>query len=256
MKAKPLFIMGNKRSGTSLLTEILNMHPEVYVSYESDVIWLTYQRMVGKEFVHYPYDSAEGMDNSLLYLTDALKEEITDVESRFYELQHIIKDNTAWAKHKVWDNLKYIGDKKPGQHADPVLCNFIATNFKEPRFLHIIRHPKSSVYSMRTKGERGFKGAPDFWSMPVDQILKYWVKFEQWVLEAKKKHTVFTIRFEDLISSPMVICKCIFDFLKLDVPQSEIYKKGFNNPNSKYADKPLEITKEAKEIMEVYEYRE
>jgi LPS sulfotransferase NodH len=42
-RPRPLFIMGNKRSGSTLVTDLLNAHPRVFVSHESDVAWLLYQ---------------------------------------------------------------------------------------------------------------------------------------------------------------------------------------------------------------------
>ena len=36
---RPLFLVGNKRSGTSHLVRLLNLHPQVFVSHESDIVW-------------------------------------------------------------------------------------------------------------------------------------------------------------------------------------------------------------------------
>ena len=40
---RPLFIIGNKRSGTSQLVRILNLHPEIFIAHESDIIWILHQ---------------------------------------------------------------------------------------------------------------------------------------------------------------------------------------------------------------------
>jgi len=34
---RPLFLVGNKRSGTSQLVRLLNLHPKIFVAHESDV---------------------------------------------------------------------------------------------------------------------------------------------------------------------------------------------------------------------------
>ena len=39
----PLFIIGNKRWGTSQLVRMLNLHPLMFVSDESDISWILYQ---------------------------------------------------------------------------------------------------------------------------------------------------------------------------------------------------------------------
>ena len=39
-RPKPLFIMGNKRSGSTLMADLLNSHANVFVSHESDIAWI------------------------------------------------------------------------------------------------------------------------------------------------------------------------------------------------------------------------
>jgi hypothetical protein len=43
----PLFIVGNKRSETSQLVRILNLHPQVFEYHESDISWILYQFYIG-----------------------------------------------------------------------------------------------------------------------------------------------------------------------------------------------------------------
>ena len=35
-RPKPLFVMGNKRSGTTVLANLLNAHPRVFLPHEAD----------------------------------------------------------------------------------------------------------------------------------------------------------------------------------------------------------------------------
>ena len=72
-RPSPLFVRGNKRSGTSLLCKILNTHPGMYISFESDVIWIIWQMMRGKEeFSRYPWDGDVGLKNTLEYIAPHL----------------------------------------------------------------------------------------------------------------------------------------------------------------------------------------
>ena len=48
---KTVFVVGNKRSGTSLLVRLLNAHPGVYVSHESDILC---RRIVDNMAARYP----------------------------------------------------------------------------------------------------------------------------------------------------------------------------------------------------------
>jgi hypothetical protein len=58
---RPLFIIGNKRSGTSQLLRVLNLHPRVFVSHESDIAWILYQFHRGQPFRGHAWDSDRGM---------------------------------------------------------------------------------------------------------------------------------------------------------------------------------------------------
>src|SRR3954454_6758131 len=62
-----LFFVGNKRSGTSLLVELLNFHPDVFVTPESDIVWILYQMRGGwpETFQCYPWDGPAGMNRTL-----------------------------------------------------------------------------------------------------------------------------------------------------------------------------------------------
>lgn len=46
-RPRPLFIIGNKRSGSTLMTDLPNVHPRVFVSHESDIAWILYQAREG-----------------------------------------------------------------------------------------------------------------------------------------------------------------------------------------------------------------
>ncbi|MBA3483982.1 MAG: sulfotransferase, partial [Pirellulales bacterium] len=54
--------MGNKRSGSTLLVNMLNEHPEVCVTHESDIIWTLYQCRHGmpKQFRSFELDAPRG----------------------------------------------------------------------------------------------------------------------------------------------------------------------------------------------------
>ena len=45
---RPLFVIGSKRSGSTLTVHLLNTHPEVFVTHESDIAWLLYQYRNGR----------------------------------------------------------------------------------------------------------------------------------------------------------------------------------------------------------------
>jgi len=58
-RPKPLFVIGSKRSGSTLMANLLNAHPRVFVSHESDILWILYQARNGPpaRYVRHPLDS-------------------------------------------------------------------------------------------------------------------------------------------------------------------------------------------------------
>src|SRR5947209_8001096 len=61
---RQVFLMGNKRSGTSLLVRLLNLHPEVFASHESDILWILFQarKEWPEKFECHPWDGPLGMN--------------------------------------------------------------------------------------------------------------------------------------------------------------------------------------------------
>ena len=59
-RPKPLFIMGNKRSGSTLMTDLLNSHANVFVSHESDIAWILYQARAGRPARYQTHTLAAG----------------------------------------------------------------------------------------------------------------------------------------------------------------------------------------------------
>ena len=252
---RPIFVLGNKRSGTSLLTGLINYHPQVFLSYETDAVWMLYQLYRGETLRRYEWDGRVGLDNTigwcgshiLRYSTPGYFTEHT-VADAFYETQLHLMAHTKWAADKRPEDLLWIGDKKPVQYADPKIHGFIREHFDDPLFIHIIRHPHASVGSMKRRG-----GPPPFWKAPPAEVLKRWVQHERWVLEAKERGArIISLRFESLIADPVTECRLVFDALGLETPAAQIEAKDFNNPNTRYRDLPLVLTAEAKEIMKEY----
>jgi len=54
---KAVFIVGNKRSGSTQLMALLNLHPNIFVSNESDIIWILYRFHNNQDIVPYPWDT-------------------------------------------------------------------------------------------------------------------------------------------------------------------------------------------------------
>lgn len=249
-----LFIMGNKRSGTTLITDLLNSHSDVFVSHEADIAWILFQARNGRP-AHYethPLDSRLMLDSTLKSCRRILKQTLSneprhdEIVEAFYRCQtrlmheylrpsikqrlkrvaKIVGKRPTLARvlralkqnpellHK--NDLAWIGDKKHAQHLDPTVRQFLQEQFPEARYIHVIRHPRSVVAST-VEAARTWSQTPEYFKGITAQILEQWAIHEEWVLQAKQREdsAILTVKLEDLWSNPIEIMTDVLDFLAL-----------------------------------------
>jgi len=218
---KFLFIVGNKRSGTSQLVRILNKHPGIFVSHESDIVWILHQFHSGQSLhAHHPWDSSRGMNLTLDTCGHLLRPELNPAEN-FKRVQLcVMKNGNPWMPPSEKKDIKWLGDKKPFQHADPRLWPFIRDHFPGAHFLHIVRHPFAVAESSNK-----FNQTPDgdFWEgLSLEEKVEKWTFHEQQVewLRRQKDVSLHTLRYEDFCRHTSRELSKIFRFLKLPVPSN------------------------------------
>lgn len=259
---RPLFLIGNKRSGTSHLTRLLNLHPDVFVTHESDAIWLLYQWARNEGFRCYPWDGPAGMEATLAVCADLLTtppggETARSVPDLFEAMQRrLMAVGSAVQQPYPEKQPTWIGDKKPAQQADPVIHRFIEAHLPGARYVHLIRHPKAVVASMRRAG-RTWAKVP-YWRSSPAAILERWATHERWVLAVKAAapERVLTTRFEDLTQTPADELRRILAFLELDEsPATASATAGTHAaPNDKYDNVTLALDEPARALMRQYGY--
>jgi hypothetical protein len=265
---KPLFMMGNKRSGTSLLVTLLNLHPDVFITHETDSVWILYQarNVRPSQYRCYPWDGPLGMNATLQtchhmlqsYLYGA-SEEGAIAETFFRVQEHLMRCGSAIQRPYQKNSLAWVGDKKPVQHADPELRSFLRTHFPNARYIHIVRDPRAVVASMIEAAKQWKQGVPQYWKTTPQHILERWAIHEEWVLQAKSLETspIHTLRLEDLCKEPVQTMAELFDFLEVETPPgiTEPIRELTNPiPNRKYESFSLPILPRAARIMQCYSY--
>ena len=222
---RPLFIIGNKRSGTSQLVRVLNLHPQVFISHESDIAWILYQFYHNLAFRAHVWDSDRGMRTTLEAAENLLRPESSPLEN-FIAIQTLVMRNgSPWLPAQNKTGLRWLGDKKPMQHTDPDLLQFMLDHFPDARFLHIVRHPFEVVES----SDR-FNQTPDgdFWlDLSTEEKIERWAFHESQVLQLKQDFPgrVYSLRYEDLCRNTEQELIGIFGFLEL-VPETLLLKKA------------------------------
>lgn len=252
---RTVFISGNKRSGTSQLVRMLNLHPHVFISHESDVIWILHQFYQNKPFESYPWDSPRGMDITVRQCGHVLNKEKSPQEN-FFALQHcMMQKGNPWLSPLSKKDLLWIGDKKPFQHTDPQLLAFILEMFPDARFIHMVRHP----FAVAESSERFNKTIDgDFWiDLTLEQKVERWTYHEKSVSKLKLSKTakVIDVRYEDLCREPVKELTRIFTFLDLDIDEN-LLKRAQRDTRCILRNVPaIPCSRETTSMMEEYGYK-
>jgi hypothetical protein len=215
---KAVFIIGNKRSGSTQLMHLLNIHPNIFVSNESDILWILYRFHNNLDIVPYPWDTPIGMNRTLEEYRERLSKDKTPFENFLTLQKSIMEKGVAKMKPMHKENLLWIGDQKPFQQIDPDIMPFLKENFPEAKFLHLIRHPFPVV-----KSSQVFVG--ELWrGMPSEEILQRWTMHEEWVELEKNKEEVpiLDVKYEDIISHTQREMVRMFDFLGVEYDKATL----------------------------------
>lgn len=236
----PFFFVGNVRSGTSLMVRLLNKHPEVYASHESDVCWILYQY-----FTHGCLkDKSFGGQKALNFTMKHCKKYIDlnkSVRENYEKMQtKLMRKGSLWLA-PMKKKPKYIGDKTPNNFVVyDDYTSFVRESFSDAVYLHIVRHPRDFVASVlnRHREHSVFGATPG-------EILAWWVMAERKVIEMKASLDITTIRYKDIGGKTSETMNALF--WHWDLPQIKL-------PNEfvKVHDYSLKLTQNATEIVERY----
>jgi hypothetical protein len=208
LTADPIIVYGAPRSGTTYLQQILNAHPEVFISDETRVFaWL--------------FQAAE-----MLPLDERLV--VTNRDQFMDELRAVLPGSIRDFYRSLAPNARYWGDKNP-HYADlnNGLClETVAYLYPGSRFIHIIRDGRDVAASILRKthptGERWmpkFRGAHYTWMSIVDRGSA----FGRWV----DPNRCLELRYESLVADDLSVSEEIFEFLGIDFHQDVVsFLKG------------------------------
>jgi sulfotransferase len=204
------FMAGLPRSGSTVLSAILNQHPQIYSSPQTDLLELMYT-------LENKIPTLESYRANLLF--DSYQSAISSLPDSFYQSipkPVVIDKNRAWGTPYNWDNLSsYLNpDGKVILTMRPileVLASFlkVAQKTEEETGLAPFYNPDLWVSSYRTKADA-----------QVDNLMALNGKIDQAIFSIAnliKNHRdkVHLVWFDDLLSSPKQTLKSIYDFLEM-----------------------------------------
>lgn len=251
---RPLFIVGNKRSGTSHLVRLLNLHPQVFVSHESDVVWALYLLSQDLPFRSHPWDSDRGLLHTLESCGDLFRKDRTPWQNLLAIQQRLMERGTPFLPAQIKGELLWIGDKKPFQHGDPQLVGFILENFPDAHFLHIVRHPFSVAVSSDRFNE---KRNGDFWlGITLEEKVERWTFHERHALSLREKlpGRVHDLRYEDLCERTAEELSRIFAFLQLPTDTAILAEAAQQTRSAAQRVSAIPCSSETRRTAESYGY--
>jgi len=221
---KPLFIIGNPRSGTSMLRLMLSAHSKIMIAPESGFLMWWYNK-----YKHWNKDWNNSMLNEFIIdLFNSRRFEFWSMSKedlKAFILKHQPSDY-AYLNYLIY--LKYaINMNNPdikiwGDKNNHYLSHIAELNVLYPnaRFLHIVRDGRdvATSYKKLFKIKNKVRLAPN---LPADisVVAKQWSNNIQTICESLKKlpqNRVAQVRYEDLVLNPITNLKVICQFLNLE----------------------------------------
>jgi hypothetical protein len=194
----PIIVYGAPRSGTTYLEQILNAHPEFFISHETRIFgWLNQAVAV------LPNDDRFVLNERRAFV-ERLRAELPPVIRAFYR-------NLA-------PEVRYWGDKNPHYAAryNAGSLDVVAELFPRSRFVHIVRDGRDVVSSLLRKRDedgrpwvKNFEQAHQVWTVHVENGSSFGRKLPS--------NRYFEIRYEDLVADDVAMARELFGFLGLEL---------------------------------------
>lgn len=222
VRLDPVFVIGYKRSGTTMTRLMLNRHPELFIPRESEYFQKVPVHYGNK--IHQP----EEVQEILSTLPKDTYKSLID-EEYFYQL---LKENLPGGNdillaclyqscipRKEGNKIRW-GDKKP-QHWQFVYG--LRQWYPQSQFLHIVRDPRDVICSIENYEKKGIELTRKnfFWQYFPSHVIYAWQ--QNFAFQAMKKQgeilgnkRYLKIKYEELVANPDSNLQNICDFLQLD----------------------------------------
>jgi hypothetical protein len=191
----PFVVFGAPRSGTTYLEQVLNAHPEVFISHETRVFAWLHRALAstGNELL---------VGNERELFVEHLRAVLPEAMRDFYR--------------RLAPGVRYWGDKNP-HYTDPRVVgslDLVADLFPRALFVHLIRDGRDVVASLvrkrRPNGRRWatFEEAHDIWNSHV--------RVGRAFGERLPRDRYLELRYETLVADDVAVAATVFRFLGVE----------------------------------------
>ena len=136
----PIFVVGTGRSGTTLLRMMLNAHSKIYLTHEASFYLMPVRKKKPEEWFRL---YCKSYSFRLLKINpDEILKELSTMEGQ--------KDKTDAFKATMKCKARHYGKSRYGDKTplNSMHLKKIFSDFEDPRVIHIVRDPRSTVASL------------------------------------------------------------------------------------------------------------
>lgn len=236
-----IFVVGNSRSGTTMLGRVLGLHGEVHTFGELHFL----EQLVGTEefAANRPWPRQKALKMMERLLTRARDGFFARFSEGQYEsdARRILDQAPSLGPKDLYavfmrSEAQRVGRRIPCEQTPRYIFSAreILRAYPNAKVINMIRDPRDVLVSQRSKWKRRFLGGS---SIPMREAIRAWTNYHPWLVSRlwvscadyaasiKEEHFV-SIRFEDLLSQPerevRHLCEFIgieFDSDMLNAPQ-------------------------------------
>jgi hypothetical protein len=232
-----LVFVGSPRTGSTLLGQIINFHPNCYIANESRLV----QRVIEnnekiEKVLQNIYKDAQNHFKQSLENDKKYGKTIDRYQPKWQNMQHLTNDIDFEKKE-----IKYLGDKKAGgvsqvyKNEKEKTLKFFKENEKI-KMIQIIRNPINAAKSlMKSHNVESFEDA-------CESIIEKTYLAEKLIEETNNK--ALQLYYEDLLKEPQKEIKKIIEFLELEVNLNWIEKISTiitSTDNETFSENEIEI---------------
>jgi amino acid adenylation domain-containing protein/FkbH-like protein/non-ribosomal peptide synthase protein (TIGR01720 family)/FkbM family methyltransferase len=213
---RAIFMLSPHRSGSTLLRVILGGNPQLFAPPELELLsFNTLQERTAKLSGRYGF-WLEGTIRTIMQIRGcspeeaiALMEELTAQNITTKQFYHLIQS---------WIGDKILVDKTPSYSIDLATLNRAETDFDNPLYIHLVRHPYATIRSYEeARVEQTFPYEHPFERRELAELV--WLISHQNILEFLSQipaERQYQIKFEDLVTTPQQSVDSLCQFLGLE----------------------------------------
>ena len=226
----PVMIVGIPRSGTSLLTALLNNHPDVYIAPESHYFFYLWgsRRILGQPITPSVFNKFESYFSSLQNIGSGWKK----TEFSIPELKEKFFKQTDLSYERLLDLFLEMLAEKAGKQVygekTPLHLYFlqtIYTSYQDASVIHVVRDGRAVVSSLLSTGWGGNHIEYSlFWENGINLANRY---------RALNETRYLQIKYEDLLLESERVLQEICNFLDIDFSKDML---DFNYTNTAFDD--------------------